>query len=180
MRPHALSFALAALTLASAPAAFAQDAEPMDAPIIFLAGTGNANSYQDSYTAVDAPTLEAGPAESMTQMAERLTDPAMQDSVAEMVEKMSSVMMKLPVGKFVAAIEDARPGTVKDKIREDATLADLAGPKADDMPEMLGEQSRTAMSMMGGLAKAFAVMLPQFEELGKEMEKEFKAAKPRR
>jgi hypothetical protein len=180
MRRHALSFVLVALTVASAPAAFAQDAEPMDAPITFLAGTGNADSYQDSDTAADASALEADSAESMTQMAERLADPAMQDSVAGMVEKMSSVMMKLPVGKFVAAIEDARPGTVKEKIREDATLADIAGPKADGMPEMLGEQSRTAMSMMSGLGKAFAVMLPQFEQLGKEMEKELKAAQQRR
>ena len=171
MRPHALSFALVALAFTAAPAAFAQDA-----PITFISGTGSVNSYTPTAESVG----DTDATQEMTEMAARLADPATQDSIAGMVEKMSATMLQLPVGKFVAAIEDARPGTVKKRVRDDATLADLAGPKADAVPEMLGQESRTAMRMASGFAKAFAVMLPEFEALGKEMEKEFKAAKSRR
>lgn len=176
MRPHALSFALVALAFTAAPAAFAQDSGSADAPIIFAAGTGSAVVSP----ATAASTEKADAAGSMTDMADRLADLAIQDSVSGMVEKMSSAMLRLPVGKFVAAIEEARPGSVKKKVQEDATLADLAGPQAEAVPKLLGQESRTAMKMMSGFAKAFAVMLPQFEELGKEMEKEFKAVKSRR
>jgi hypothetical protein len=101
----------------------------------------------------------------------------MQDGVAAAVETMTSTMMRLPVGQFAEAIENARPGTVNKRIRRDATIADLAGRDARYLPEELGARSREAMGMMSGFARAFAVMMPEFERMGREMEDGFKAAK---
>lgn len=113
--------------------------------------------------------------EQMKRMADRLEDPAMQDSIAVVVEKIAGAMMKLPVGELAGAIENARPGSVKRDIPADAVLADLAGEDARDMPEMLGKQSRIAMGMMSGFARIFARMSPELEnimrDMGAEMER---------
>lgn len=112
--------------------------------------------------------------EEMVAMAEKLSSEDMQNNIAGMVERMTGVVLNLPVGKFVSAIEDARPGTVKNDIPEDATLADLAGEDGNNMPETMGEQSRIAMNMMSGFAKAFAGIMPEFEKLAREMEEDMK------
>ena len=117
-----------------------------------------------------APTSEA----QMNEMAEKLADPGMQDGIATMVERMAVTMMKLPVGELAGAIEDARPGTVKDRIPKDATLADLAGDDARGIPEKLGKQSRVAMNMMSGFAKIFAKMMPELEDMARDMEADMK------
>jgi hypothetical protein len=59
---------------------------------------------------------------------------------------------------------------MKNRISDDAVLADIAGPDAKQIPAMLGEQSRVAMTMMGGFAQAFASMMPQFKKMGDEMQ----------
>ena len=89
----------------------------------------------------------------------------------------TGAMMALPVGQFAEAIERARPGTVSRRIRRDSTVADIAGRDARYLPEELGERSREAMGMMSGFARAMAVMMPEFERMGREMEESFRAAK---
>jgi len=177
MRPSrfspALTSMLAAAALFAAPPAFAQDNASENASIIFVAGTGGA-----AYPAAPVSTADKkDPAAELEALAVKLSDRTTQDGVAGIVEKMVGGLMQLPVGKFTAAIEDARPGTVKKQIPANATLADVAGPKAEIAPQQLGDQSRKAMGLMSGFAKAFAVMLPEFEALGKQMEEEFKAIK---
>ena len=117
----------------------------------------------------------------MMDMSEKLSDPRMQDSVAKMVERMSETMLDLPIGKFAAAIEKSIPGSTRDRkgrrIRANDTLADLAGRDADRLPDQLGKGSKQMMGMMSGFAAAFASMLPEFEKLGREMEKGFEDAK---
>lgn len=105
----------------------------------------------------------------MIEMADKLADDTMQDSIAAAVERLTGVMMKLPVGEFAAAVEEARPGSVKTRIPKDATLADLAGDDAQHMPETLGKQSRVAMTMMSGFARAFAKMMPEFENIARDI-----------
>ncbi len=158
------ALAIAAMPLFSAPS-MAADAEAIQ----FVPGTGQAvmaaapmATPAKSFTATDS-------AGEMNDMAAKMADPRMQDNVAHMVESMTGAMMRLPIGQMAAAVEKARPGTLHKRIRSDATLADLAGRDARDLPETLGEKSRDMMGMMGGFAKAFAVMLPEFEKMGKEM-----------
>jgi hypothetical protein len=165
MRSKAFLMALPLFAIA-APAA-AED-------IVFVSGTGEqvpAAAFNDDDA--DDVSGETG----MLEMADKMADPAMQDGVAAAVETMTANMMRLPVGQFAEAIENARPGTVGKRIRRDATIADLAGRDAEYLPEKLGDGSRQMMGMMGGFARAMAVMMPEFERMGREMEDSFKAAK---
>jgi hypothetical protein len=164
--------AIAAASLAAAPA--------MANDIIFAHGTGEVAYAEDAATPIpaaladyDAATETRGANNTeanMLAMAEKLEDPAMQDGVAYMATRLGETMMRLPIGKFASAIEKTRPGTIGKRMREDATLADLAGRDAENIPAMIGKESRMAMKMMGGFTKAFASMMPEFEKMGREME----------
>ena len=168
---RSMKFALLSISAAlfAAPA-FAQNGE-----IVFVPGTGAAVDMGSSEPT--AFTDNTGNAEDINHIAEKLANPAVQDGVAAVVERMTGAMMQMPVGQFADAIETARPGTVKRSIRRNATIADLAGRDAEHLPEELGARSREAIGMMSGFARAFAVMMPEFERIGREMEESFKAAK---
>lgn len=162
MRSKSFLFALPLLALA-APVA-AQD-------VVFVSGTGEQMPFDDE------PMNDGDGETEMTGIAEKMSDPATQDGVAAAVEHITATMMQMPVGQFAEAIENARPGTVKKRIRRDATVADLAGRDAEYLPEKLGDGSRQMMGMMSGFARAFAVMMPEFEKMGREVEESFRKAK---
>ncbi len=173
MRPSAFFIRVPMIAaLVVAPAAFAPAFAQNDDEIVFVSGTGDIQNF-DSPT----PSERADAPEGMMDLADKMADPDMQDGIASAVETMAATMMKLPVGQFAAAIEDARPGTVRKQIRRDATVSDVAGRDAEYLPQELGDRSRDMMGMMGSFAKAFAVMMPEFEKMGREMEASFKAAK---
>jgi hypothetical protein len=172
MRSKSFLFALPIAVAVFAPAVSAQDVDD----VVFVSGVGA--------SAVDEPSAPPPLADSdsdaeIRNLGDKMSDPSIQAGVAAMVEQMASTMMQLPVGNFAAAIENARPGTVRKRIRRNATIADLAGRDAEDLPEELGYRSREMMGMMGGLANAFAVMLPEFKKMSREMEEGFRAAKER-
>lgn len=167
MRSRYFLIALPLLAVAAVPVA-AQD-------VVFAPGTGEDNAaYADEE--YYAPVADDSDADIM-DMADKVSDPALQDGVAAMIEHTAGAMMNLPVGSFAEAIERARPGTVSRRIRSDSTVADLAGRDARYLPEELGDRSREAMVMMSGFARAMAVMMPEFERMGREMEDGFRAAK---
>ncbi|MEP7350888.1 MAG: hypothetical protein ABI668_13200 [Sphingorhabdus sp.] len=163
-------YLLIALPLFAAAPAFAQSDE-----VVYVPGTG----YESGEVEDVMPTSLAVSDSSadMRDMAAKISDPGMQDGVAAAVERMTANVMQLPVGHLAAAIEDARPGTVKERIHYDSNIADLAGRDAENLPEELGARSREMMGVAGSFAKAFAVMLPEFEKMGREMEEGFRAAK---
>lgn len=178
IKKSALLGAAASVFLAVSPAYAASDQD-----IIFVPGTGE--SVVD-----DAPVLapladeSAGPGNAQAEimdMADRLSDPRMQDGVAKMVGNMTDAMLDLPVGKFAVALERTIPGGLRDRnvrrIRERDTLGDLAGRDADRLPGQLADGSRQMMGMMSGFAAAFATMIPEFEKLSREMERSFDDAK---
>lgn len=178
MRKSALVGAAASIILVASPA-FATD----NPDIVFVPGTG-----EPTATGSPTPTVSADksdePRDAQAEMqgiSAKLSDPRMQDGVAHMVGSMTERMMDFPVGKFAAAIEKAIPGSMKDRrdrrIGENDTIADLAGRDADRLPDALAEGSRQMMGMMSGFAAAFAGLIPEFEKLGREMEKSFEDIK---
>jgi hypothetical protein len=167
MRSRYVFLALPMLALSAAPSA-AQD-------VVFVSGTGETE-------AIEAIDNDFAPAADDTDtdfagMADKIANPAVQDGVAAAIESATGAMMNLPIGRFADAIERARPGTVSRRVRGDATVADIAGRDARYLPEELGTRSREAMGMMSGFARAMAVMMPEFERVGREMEESFRAAK---
>ena len=160
-------FLIAATLLALASPAAAQD-------VVFVSGTGAQilAPFSDS----DDAATEFGD-DGISNIADRMDDPLIQDGISNTVERMAGAMMNMRVGPLAEAIERARPGTVKRRIRRDSTVGDLAGRDADYMPERLGDKSREVMGMMGGFARAMASMMPEFERLGREMEDSVNSAK---
>jgi hypothetical protein len=167
MRSRYLLCALSLLAISARPA-MAQD-------VVFVSGTGEPVAIEaigDDF----APTADEGDTD-FADMADKMADPAVQDGVASAIESATGAMMNLPIGRFAEAIERARPGTVSRRMRGNATVADIADRDARYLPEELGTRSREAMGMMSGFARAMATMMPEFERMGREMEKSFRAAK---
>jgi hypothetical protein len=165
-------------------------AQTANSDIIYVSGTGEAAASYAAPAPIAAAFANAvGSAEAdsttdkaqadMLAIGDKLSDPQVQDSVAKMVGQMTERMLDLPVGKFAAAIEKALPGGMpgaikgKKRIKANDTVADLAGRDADRLPAELAKGSKQMMSMMSGFATAFAAMMPEFEKLGKDMEKSF-------
>lgn len=177
MRYRYLLCAIPLLAISAAPAA-AQD-------VVFVDGTGEPAAVQaidDDYTPLasdddDDSDFSPRADDDVAYMADKMSDPAVQDGVAAAIEGATGAIMNMPVGRFAEAIERARPGTVSRRMRGNATVGDLAGRDARYLPEEMGERSREAMGMMGGFARAMAYMMPEFERMGREMEESFRAAK---
>ena len=156
--------------------------------VVFAPGTGDteyvsadAPEYVDAPEYADAPDYEyAGYDDDQAGMgpiAGRLSDPMVQDTVAIMVEGMAGAVMNMPIDGITEAIESARPGTVRRQYRRGATVGDVAGRDARYLPQDLGDQSRAAVGMMGGVARAMANMMPALENLSRDMEDQIRAAK---
>lgn len=151
-------------------------------PIQFVPGTGETTQADDSvelpaalpYAQTQSAKRDDAEAE-LNALAEQLSNRKTQDGVAAMVEQMGESMLGLPIGRFVAAMEQSFPGANKGKkrIRATDTVADLAGRDADKLPGQLADKSRDMMGMMSGFAAAFATMVPEFEKMSRDMEKSF-------
>lgn len=145
--------------------------------VVYAPGTGDTE-----YTSAEAQEYEDADADyddraDIDPIAGRLSDPMVQDSVAIMVETMAGAIMNMPIDGITQAIETARPGTVRRSMRRGATVADVAGRDARYLPQELGDQSRVAVGMMGGVARAMANMMPAIENLGRDMQDQIDAAK---
>ncbi len=108
--------------------------------------------------------------ENLDQLSDKLEAPELQDKVASTVEKMTAVMLQFPVGQFAEAVEDIRPNSTEQPIASDATIADLAGEQAINLPAKLGDESRKAMTIMGSLTGVFAQLIPEFKNIAEELE----------
>ena len=144
-------------------------------PILFVSGTGEVVAEEQPAKLALAQDTSSNAQAELTKVADQLSNPNTQDGVANMVERMTETMLDLPIGKFVAALEQSVPGANKGKkrIRATDTVADIAGRDADRLPSELASKSRDMMGMMSGLAAAFATMAPELEKLGRDMEKSF-------
>jgi hypothetical protein len=162
---------VAAAMLVAAPAFAA------DAPIQFVPGTGEAQGEPAAYPA--APLAEAPRSDTqadLMHMSDRLAAPRLQDGVGDMVEAMGEHMLDLPIGKFAAAVERSIPreyrgrGRDRSHINERDTLADMVGRDADQLPHELAKGSQQMMGMLSGFAAAFAGMIPEFEDMARDMD----------
>jgi hypothetical protein len=107
---------------------------------------------------------------------EQLNDPQLQTTIAAAMASLSEAMMGMKMAPFAKAMEGmARAAGDKDDapaIDPDATLGDMVGPEAREMPRQMASQVPQMMGAMAGMAGAMEAMLPQFEELGKRMKRQ--------
>ena len=79
----------------------------------------------------------------------------------------------MPMAPFARAMESVGDavgdGEESAAIAPDATLGDMMGPEAGDMPRRLSEGLPRMMNGMAGMAGAFGDMLPRLEEIGRQV-----------
>ena len=124
--------------------------------------------------ALTALALAPAPAQArdrpLARMIDELTDPARQDQLAGALEGLTEALLDLKVAPLLKAAERAAPGRAPRDIDPDATLADLAGPGARDMPRQLSSKLPMMMDLMGAMAGEMEGMLPELEAMGKRLE----------
>lgn len=89
------------------------------------------------------------------QIPTELTDPAMADTLADMLGSLTRAMLDVPVGELQAAVQGREP-TAADKSR---TVRDLAGRNRDLEREVQGQVSRAVPRMQAGM-RAMSASLP--------------------
>lgn len=104
------------------------------------------------------------------RVVEELTDPDRQDALAGGLEALTAALLDLKVGPFMKAMERAGSGRGMRDIDEDATLGDLAGPGARELPREVSAKVPMMMDTMGVMAGQMGEMLPQLEAMAKRME----------
>jgi len=115
-----------------------------------------------------------------SEMLEKLSDPAFQDSMANMMAGFMTAMMDLPIGQFAAAMDKAIPENMKKQdglsdIDPDATIGDLARRDDPDFDRNIEGKMRKGTAMMGIMASEFGAMLPQLRAMGEKMKRRMAA-----
>ncbi len=110
----------------------------------------------------------------------RLSDPKAQQAMGDALATMMAAMMQIKAAPLLKAMDSM--GTTMGERRAargvpaDATLGDLAGPEARDMPREMAHKVPQMMGAMGAMAGAMGEMLPQLETMGKRMERQMDRA----
>lgn len=110
---------------------------------------------------------------SLSNAVRQLNDPQLQSTVASAMAALSEAMLSMKMAPFARAMEGmGKAAGDKDEmpaIDPDATLGDMMGPEAREMPDQMAEHIPQMMGAMAGMAGAMEGMLPQLEELGKRL-----------
>ncbi len=103
----------------------------------------------------------------MEQMASKLNDPATQAALSGGLAAILSAFMDMRVDGIAKALEPLNNGK-RIKMKGN-TIREIAARRDPHFQEKLTTGSRTAISGIGGLASAFAVMMPQLETAMEKM-----------
>ena len=114
----------------------------------------------------------------LADAAERLSDPALQNTLAAELASLSQAMMGIKIAPFARAMESmgdvAGDREEAERIDPDATFGEMMGPEAEAMPRELSQQiprMMNGMAGMAGMAGALEAVLPRFEAIGKELKR---------
>lgn len=116
-----------------------------------------------------APPALARPAtsdEGLGQVAERLSDPRTQRAMGTAIESMLEALLSMKAAPLAKAAEAMGDRDAARKIDPQATLGDLAGPEARDLPREAARQVPKMMGAMAGMTGAMEAMLPQLRAMG--------------
>lgn len=112
----------------------------------------------------------------LNKAVQQLADPQLQDTIATAMAALSEAMMGMKMAPFAKAMEGmgraAGDPDAGSDIDPDATLGDMMGPEAREMPKQMAAQVPQMMGAMAGMAGAMEGMLPQLEALGKRLKRQ--------
>lgn len=148
-------------------------------PVALLAAANTPAMAQDA-----APADEATDA---SDIAATLRDPQVQATATATAAILGEVLLDLPVGPLVQAMDEAvdrlaeETGTeapARTEVAPDATLRDMLGPKGDKVATELATRVPQAMDAAADMAGAVEEMRPALEELGERMKRALPARLP--
>ena len=100
-----------------------------------------------------------------------LTDPAMADRLARMMQAMSKAFLEMPVGEIEAAAE-GRPATRADRRRTVRQIGRAEDPNFErDLQRQIANSKPMIEASMKALATALPAMMKGLSEAGRELEK---------
>ncbi|MEP2734903.1 MAG: hypothetical protein ABJP34_01290 [Erythrobacter sp.] len=133
---------------------------PVAAAALMVLTLPSAVHAQDA--SIDAPDTKP-----LSELSEKLADPAFQDQAAIMGEALVAMMLELPVGPMADAMNKATDGRTP-AIDPDAKLRDIA-PDAENMQGQVIEKLPLAMDKMSSMASGMEAMLPALMNMADQM-----------
>ena len=106
----------------------------------------------------------------------RLSDPDTQQAMGDALAGMMAALLDMKAAPFAKAMDKmgksmgGRP--MARTIPDDATLGDLAGPDARQLPGQIKRSVPGLMNASGSMVGALEVLAPQLEAIGKQLERD--------
>lgn len=102
------------------------------------------------------------------RVAATLSDPAVQDRMADTVTALVGALMQMPVGPLANAVARIDPDSDAAYIPRDATVGDIAGRNSHDA-ERMGDDVRAGTRMAGRAASALATYAPVLKDMARDL-----------
>lgn len=102
------------------------------------------------------------------RVAATLSDPAVQDRMADTVTALVGALMQMPVGPLADAVARIDPDSDAAYIPRDATVGDIAGRNSHDA-ERMGDDVRAGTRMAGRAASALATYAPVLKDMARDL-----------
>lgn len=125
-----------------------------------------------SIALIAAPVAaQPAPQPGQIQVPQELTDPAMADKLARILQGLSKALMELPVGEVQAAVE-GREATAQEKRMTVRDLARRGDPEFDRKLEQQIAQSKPMIEQsMRALSQALPAMTKALSDVARQMER---------
>lgn len=136
----------------------------MRKPIIAAAALAFAAPFPAA--AQDAVTDESVE-DAAARLSETLSDPAMQEQMADTVATMSEALLDLPLAPFLRAAAQMA-GEDPEAVDPDTTLRRIS-PDAEEVPGEIADKLPQMMGAMAGMADGMGAMMPALREMADRM-----------
>ncbi len=126
-------------------------------------------------------------AQTAGEFADALRDPQTQATVTAAVAILGEVMLDLPIGPLVSAMDEAvdraaeQAGTSappRPELAPDASLRDMLGPQGDRLTVELAQRVPQAMDAAAGMAGAARQAVPVLQDLAERLKRALPAGLP--
>lgn len=109
----------------------------------------------------------------MGDLQDKLGDRRTQEAIGDAMAGMMAAMLDMKAAPFLKAMDrvgqQAGERPRHRNLPDDATLGDLAGPSARELPDEVARKAPAMMGAAGAMVGVMGEMLPQLEEVGKRM-----------
>ena len=133
-----------------------------------LAGTSLTPALAEAHDARDRDYRDEG---RMRDMSRELRDPMNQAKAAGTLSALSGALLAMDITPLTRAMDSVDGGRWSRDLPPDATLGDVAGQDARDLPYDIARKTPEAMGRMAGMLGALDDMRPQLKAMGRQLKR---------